>query len=68
MTIGKSNRVKAYIEEIDQIEYILDDRRLDQLKRSFYELRYSQLRKYVAEYLNNNAYERTEKNANRGSI
>lgn len=51
MTIGKSNRTKELVKELDEIEYILDDKRLEPLKRRFYEHRYSLIQKTVREFL-----------------
>ena len=60
MTIGKSNRTKELVKELDEIEYILDDKRLDSIKRRFYEHRYSLLQNHINNYLNtNNNYEQT---------
>jgi hypothetical protein len=57
MTIGKSNRTKELVKELDEIEYILDNNRLEPLKRRFYEHRYSLLQNHINNYLNTNNYE-----------
>jgi hypothetical protein len=60
MTIGKSNRTKELVKELDEIEYILDNRRLEPIKRRFYEHRYALINKTINNYLNtNNNYEQT---------
>ena len=57
MTIGKSNRTKELVKELDEIEYILDNKRLEPIKRRFYEHRYSLLQNHINNYLNTNNYE-----------
>ena len=49
--IGKDNRYKQYIQELEEIEYILDNRRLADIKRTFYENRYKLLTDLINKYL-----------------
>ena len=57
MTIGKSNRTKELVKELDEIEYLLDNNRLEPLKRRFYEHRYALIENLVNDYLNSNTHE-----------
>ena len=52
MTLGKCNRTKELVKELDEIEYILDDKRLEPIKRKFYEHRHSLLTQTITNYLN----------------
>ena len=57
MNIGKSNRTKELVKELDEIEYILDNNRLEPIKRRFYEHRYTLIETLVNDYLNSNTHE-----------
>lgn len=59
MTINKSNRVKELVKELDEIEYILCNNRLEPIKRKFYEHRYSLIQTHVENYLNETNNSRT---------